>query len=224
MAYKCGYKTGYADNCATPSRCNCAKSKKCDCFILDDGYDGLQIANNNTTLVHGVGTSDRPYYVQNIHHPSFIPSAAKVKTLTATPASTLKFISFNIIDFNTDGIFNINQPDRLTINRGGVYMFGASIQWNGPPDLYTNFGIYYGRIGSFFGGDPSAASPPAVHNVQYRANKTTPGETISRLAPYSSSVSFNFAFQIGDFLKVGVFGANPPNPGATVCSFWICYS
>lgn len=225
MAYKCGYKTGYQDVCVTPSRCNCAKAKKCDCYIFDDGANALSnIINNNTTLVHGAGLPERPYYVQNIHHPSFIPPAAKVRTLTASPASTLKFITFNIVDFNTDSIFNSNQPDRFTITRGGVYTFGASIQWGGPPDLYTNFGIYAGRSGSFFGADPSAASPAAISDVQYTANKATPGQTISRIAPYSASFTSSYYFQVGDFLKVGVFGANPPNPGATSCSFWICYT
>jgi hypothetical protein len=228
VAYKCGYKTGYTDppNCGSgsSSRCDCSKNNKCDCFITDDGYPGLRV-NNNTTLVRGKGTSDSPYYVENIHHPSFIPPAARVRTITATPAATLKFISFDIIDVNTDGIFNLNIPDRFTINHAGIYTFGASIQWTGPPDLYTNIGIFYGSsISTGIRMDPSAASPAAAQTVLYRADKTNPGDTVSRMAPYSASVFADYSFKAGDVLKVGVFGFNPPNPGATSCTFWICYS
>lgn len=206
---------------ARPHRCKCNK-QKCECFILDDGYDGAQISNNNTTTVRGTGLENSPYYVQNIHHPRFVPPAAKVRTFTASTAGTIQFIKFGIIDLNTDAMFNINQPDRFTITHYGIYMFGASIQWNGPPDLYTNFGVYYSNVGGFIGADPAAASPSILHNVQYRANKTNPGETISRI---SSSYFSSFAFNVGDILRVGVFGGSPsPNPGATLCSFWICYS
>lgn len=108
------------------SRCNCAKS--CDCYLFDDGYNGSGVVNNNSTFVRGVGQFFSPYSVDNIHDPNFIPPIAKARRNKSF--QTQGKITFDGgADFNTEGMFNTNTPDRITITHDGLYAIGFDVAY-----------------------------------------------------------------------------------------------
>ena len=60
-------------------------------------------------------------------------SGARVRSLVNqnfAPSTTLA-LTYDTVDYDTDGYFNNLQPDRLTVPVPGVYGFGAEVRWAG---------------------------------------------------------------------------------------------
>jgi hypothetical protein len=202
------------------ARCEC--NQICSCFVLDDSYDGLIFSNNQSTFVEGIGLSNAPYIVRNIHDPEFIPPTVKVNYDASQFATDFpggsgggQIPSFASADFNTASMFNTNQPDRLSVIHGGVYTVGFDVtyelQFSGASSAFEYAAwIEHHRI--------SDSTYEVVKHQYFETTTVWPLQvrsTQSRIVPYPC--------QPGDYFTLHVSWALKPL-GIPAASMWICYT
>ena len=201
------------------ARCQC--NQLCNCFVVDDGFSGDNITNNNSSYVEGIGLSNAPYELHNIHDPGFIPPAAKITYNGATFNTDFPGGSgggyiprFDGATFNTVGMFNANQPDRLTVLHHGIYFVGFDVsyqlQFSGASSSFEYSAYIEHR---------SLGSTYEVLKHQYFETTTiwplTVRQTQQRLVPV--------VCEPGDYFKLVVAWALKPI-GIPYAAMWACYS
>jgi hypothetical protein len=192
-------------------RCNCVSS--CDCFLLDDGYNGTNIINNDTTYIRGIGEFFSPYSIDNIHDPNFIPPIAKARKNSGFVTSGAP-VYFDSADFNTEGMFNPNNPNRISILHQGLYAVGfdVSLELN----LNTSLPVFTynpGIVHVFAGGGNCV-------ELEHNYFETT---TIWPLTVRStqSKVSPTYC-NVGDSFLLGV-NYTPGLVNTISATMWVCY-
>lgn len=98
------------------ARCDC-----CGC-VLEDDY--------GTSTVSGDGTADDPFVVTRVD-PAFVRPAVKLSrgTLASVPNNTPTVIPWATEVFDTDNMWVIGSPNRITFRTRGIFQFGAQWQW-----------------------------------------------------------------------------------------------
>lgn len=191
------------------ARCSC--SKACDCYLLDDGYDGTNISNNNSTFVRGIGEIFEPYSLDNIHDPNFIPPLAQAFKNKAFMAAGQ--VIFDGANFNTEGMYNTNLPDRVTVTHEGLYAIGFDVAFETAFNTSTTSFEYSAYITQHYG------TGGVADCVRHRYFETT---SIWPLTVRSTQ-SRILAFYVipGDYFTLHTFSGIPTL--STQASMWICY-
>lgn len=157
------------------SRCDC-----CGCQFADD---------YGTSTVSGSGTSADPFTVTRVD-PAFVRPAVRVTggTVASVPnqATPLTVVPFNTEVFDTDNMWVIGSPTRLTLQRTGFYVFGAEILW---PSNATGNRIMEWRHTPISGSG-------AVALLDNR-NDAPSGD-------YSRQLNYQWYFTAGDYLELYV--------------------
>lgn len=201
------------------ARCQC--NQLCNCFILDDGYNGNTIINNNSTYVEGIGIPNAPYVIHNIHDSNFIPPTAKVTYNGATFNTDFPGGSgggyiprFDAATFNTVGMFNSNQPDRLTVLHSGIYLVGFDVSYQ----LQFSGAASSFEYAAYIEHHKSASTYEVVKHQYFETTTIWPltvRSTQQRIVPV--------ACEAGDYFKLAVSWALKPL-GIPLASMWICYT
>lgn len=173
--------------------CNC-----CSCVVEDD---------YGTSFIIGTGTQSDPFQVNKID-PGWTRPMSRVTRATnqSIPNNTDTAVSFSSSVFDTDTMWNIANPTRLTINTAGLYMFGVT-----------------GLI------DPSAVG---IREYSFRVNGITTIDFTNKLQPSPSYFSHNYPFelQVSDYIEIMVRQTSGAPLNLLVaggflnaCYFWACY-
>lgn len=98
------------------SRCDC-----CGCVIE---------ADYGTSSVEGSGTAADPFTVSRVD-PAFSRPRVKVTSgvVAAVPNNTPTNIPFTTEVFDTNNMWVVGTPDRITFQTAGMYIIGARITW-----------------------------------------------------------------------------------------------
>lgn len=98
------------------SRCDC-----CGC-VLEDDY--------GTSTVAGTGTFDDPFTVTRVD-PAFVRPAVKVtrSILANVPNNTPTEVPFTTEVFDTNAMWIVGTPTRITFQTRGIFQFGAYWTW-----------------------------------------------------------------------------------------------
>lgn len=173
-------------------RCDC-----CGCVLVDD---------YGTSTVTGAGTEADPYMVTRVD-PDFIRPAVRITRVTtlATTNNTPETVPFTAEVFDTDNMWDVGNPTRITFNTAGVYSFGANWQW---PSNTT------GRRGGDWFYTPFNGVPPfelIEEDVQ-----TTSGV-------FRRQLNYQWFFQVGDYIELDVTQSSGGALNLNAASAWAVY-
>lgn len=98
------------------AKCDC-----CGCVLVDD---------YGTSTVSGQGTAADPFVVSRVD-PAFVRPAVKITRITtlATVNNTPEPVPFTAETFDTDNMWVVGSPTRITFRTAGIFQFGAIWQW-----------------------------------------------------------------------------------------------
>lgn len=178
------------------TNCNC-----CSCIVQ---------ADYGTSLITGTGSQSDPFQVNQVD-PGWVRPMVRATRATnqSIPNNVDTPVSFSSTIFDTDTMWNIANPTRLTINTGGLYLLGVT-------------GIM----------DPNATG---IREYSFRVNGLTTIDFTDKTQPsptYFSHV-YPWPLQSSDYIEIMIrqtsgVALNLLHLGVgggllDACFFWACY-
>lgn len=156
-----------------PTNCSC-----CGC-VLEDDY--------GTSTVSGDGSHADPYTVTRVD-PAFVRPAVRITragALASVPNGTVTNVPFTAEVFDTNNMWVVGTPERITFQTAGIYSFGFSWIW---PSNTTGKRLGYVIYFPISGGSSTLID----EEVQ-----TTTGDLRRQL-------NYQWYFSVGDYIRLDV--------------------
>lgn len=175
------------------SRCDC-----CGCVVQ---------ADYGTSTVAGTGTIADPFMVTRVD-PAFVRPMVRVTggVMAAVPNNTPTAVIYGTEVFDTNNMWVIGQPTRITFQTRGFYLFGSRVIW--PSNLTGN------RI-STWRYTPANGSG-AVNFVSSQSDAPS--------GDLNKQLNYQWYFEIGDYIELLVTQVSGIALNLNSSSAWAVYT